>query len=179
VEALMHVIGAKEPAAEIDLPGEIKARRVYQKLIIQPDEGDGGKVQPYHCPLEVPGRFHLHQAGWVVETHLETVSEMPCISKPKNRFEAYFDWDMMQNSGPLVVRTRRDGDRVALFGLNGAKKVKDIFIDAKVPRLLRDNYPIVSQGETILWVPGLARSRYYLVHETSRQILIIRLYNMK
>jgi tRNA(Ile)-lysidine synthase len=44
-------------------------------------------------------------------------------------------------------------------GLNGSKKVKDIFIDLKVPPRLRDRIPIVSDAEgAVIWIAGLRRS---------------------
>lgn len=33
---------------------------------------------------------------------------------------------------PLTIRTRKIGDRIKLKGMNGLKKVKDIFIDHKL-----------------------------------------------
>ena len=62
---------------------------------------------------------------------------------------------------PLIVRTRRVGDRIAVKGLNGTKKVKDIFIDKKIPLLDRDVWPIVmdSKGK-IVWIPGIKKSKF-------------------
>ena len=39
---------------------------------------------------------------------------------------------------PLTIRTRKIGDRIKLKGMNGSKKVKDIFIDHKLPLRDRD-----------------------------------------
>ncbi|HWO76035.1 MAG TPA: tRNA lysidine(34) synthetase TilS [Bacillus sp. (in: firmicutes)] len=62
---------------------------------------------------------------------------------------------------PLIVRTRRSGDRIKPFGLNGHKKIKDLFIDEKIPLQQRNVWPIVTdQSGNILWVPGLKKSSY-------------------
>src|SRR5699024_8265052 len=60
---------------------------------------------------------------------------------------------------PLSIRMRRNGDKMTLKGMNGTKKLKDIFIDGKVPKNKRDTWPIVTdaRGE-ILWVPQLKQS---------------------
>ncbi|MFC4737778.1 tRNA lysidine(34) synthetase TilS [Bacillus daqingensis] len=56
---------------------------------------------------------------------------------------------------PLIVRTRKDGDRI--HTASGTKKLKKLFIDAKIPRKERDRWPIVADSHgTILWVPFLA-----------------------
>lgn len=62
---------------------------------------------------------------------------------------------------PLKLRTRKDGDYIEVLNLNGKKKLNDIFIDKKVNRDLRNNYPIlVDSNNTILWVPGLKKSKF-------------------
>lgn len=62
---------------------------------------------------------------------------------------------------PLYVRSRIDGDKIEVLGLNGTKKIKDIFIDEKVDFRKRDTYPILvdSKGK-VLWIPGLKKSKY-------------------
>lgn len=57
---------------------------------------------------------------------------------------------------PLTIRTRKAGDRIKLKGMNGSKKVKDIFIDKKLPLQERDNWPVVTDASgEIIWIPGL------------------------
>lgn len=55
---------------------------------------------------------------------------------------------------PLVVRARRNGDRMRPFGLGGWKKVQDVFVDGKLPASLRDAYPLVFCGDELAWIPG-------------------------
>ncbi|SDO59964.1 tRNA lysidine(34) synthetase TilS [Alkalicoccus daliensis] len=58
---------------------------------------------------------------------------------------------------PLQVRTRLPGDRISAEA--GTKKLKKLFIDAKIPRKLRDVWPIVTDIHgTILWVPFLQKA---------------------
>jgi tRNA(Ile)-lysidine synthase len=54
----------------------------------------------------------------------------------------------------LVMRTRVPGDRVTTAG--GTRKLQDVFVDAGLPRPLRDLVPVVALGERVLWVPGFA-----------------------
>ena len=61
---------------------------------------------------------------------------------------------------PLYVRNRRQGDKIEVKGLNGTKKVNDIFIDEKIKTHDRDMWPIVLDAENkIVWVPGLKKSK--------------------
>lgn len=62
---------------------------------------------------------------------------------------------------PLRVRTRKSKDKMQIKNLNGTKKIKDIFINEKVPREKRDTYPIVvDANDTILWLPGLKKTNF-------------------
>lgn len=62
---------------------------------------------------------------------------------------------------PLKVRTRKEKDSIKIKNLNGSKKVKDIFINEKIPANKRDNYPIiVDSKDNIIWIPGLKKSEF-------------------
>ena len=62
---------------------------------------------------------------------------------------------------PLHVRTRKSGDKMKVKGLNGTKKIKDIFIDCKVPVSKRDLWPVVVDSkDRIIWLPGLKKSKF-------------------
>ena len=46
-------------------------------------------------------------------------------------------------------------------GLNGSKKIKDIFIDCKVSAYERDSWPVVTDSKNrIVWIPGLKKSQF-------------------
>lgn len=62
---------------------------------------------------------------------------------------------------PLKVRTRHPGDKMEVKNLGGKKKIKDIYIDEKIPALKRDTIPIVTDSNnTILWLPGVKKSKF-------------------
>lgn len=57
---------------------------------------------------------------------------------------------------PLVVRSRRPGDRIRLSG--GTKKVKKVLLESRIPPSERHRVPLVVDAEgRVLWVPGVAR----------------------
>lgn len=74
---------------------------------------------------------------------------------------------------PLTVRPRRDGDRMVPFG-GKDKKLKDIMIDDKIPRRLRDRLPVLSDTQGILWVIGSRRAQRAPVRAGTRSVLIVR-----
>ena len=60
-------------------------------------------------------------------------------------------WKIESSRSGLVVRTRRPGDRLA----GRTKKIQDVFVDAKVPRGQRDEWPLVVCGDEVVSVPGI------------------------
>ena len=63
---------------------------------------------------------------------------------------------------PLTIRTRKPGDVMELS--YGKKKLSRLFIDAKVPLMDRDAWPVVlnCRNEIIL-VPKIAKNKHYLL----------------
>ena len=72
---------------------------------------------------------------------------------------------------PLVVGRRKPGDRMRALGLQQAKKLQDILVDAHVPRHLRDTLPLVSDGEEIVWIPGVTIAETKRVTPATRRQL--------
>jgi tRNA(Ile)-lysidine synthase len=60
-------------------------------------------------------------------------------------------WVIESDDPGLVVRTRRSGDRVS----GRRKKLQDLFVDSKVPRAERDDWPVVVLDEEVVAVPGI------------------------
>jgi tRNA(Ile)-lysidine synthase len=71
----------------------------------------------------------------------------------------YFDLDAVRP--PIEVRFRRPGDSFRPLGAGGSKKLKDYFIDRKVPRFLRDRIPLLISNGRIMWVMGRAIDNRY------------------
>ena len=62
---------------------------------------------------------------------------------------------------PLYIRNKLDGDYIDVLGLNGKKKISDIFIEKKIPKNDRLTYPIlVDSNDNVLWIPYLKKSKY-------------------
>lgn len=83
----------------------------------------------------------------------------------------YFDYNSL--SGQIYIRSRKNGDTFAPFGMKGKKKLKDYFVDEKVPARLRGRVPLMDCEGEILWVCGYRRSALYPVSERTETILKI------
>src|SRR3989442_7867340 len=92
----------------------------------------------------------------------------PAAFKARDRV-GHLDGDLVQL--PLVVATRRPGDRMRPLGLQTPKRLQDILVDAHVPRHLRDTLPVVSDREEIVWIPGVTVAESKRVTSATRRQL--------
>lgn len=76
--------------------------------------------------------------------------------------------------GLLRVNNREPGDRFCPMGFNGQKKLKDFFIDKKIPRDERDLIPIVRDNLGIVWIVGYRQDCRYIVDEGTSAVLILQ-----
>ncbi|HLS20487.1 MAG TPA: tRNA lysidine(34) synthetase TilS [Bacillota bacterium] len=73
---------------------------------------------------------------------------------------------------PLFVRTRKHGDRMTWYGLKGRKKIKDIFIDEKIPHNKRDQWPIVTtKSDEIIWLIGLKKGKIQISNDKNKRFI--------
>jgi len=70
-----------------------------------------------------------------------------------------------------VVRNFIRGDRIHPLGMRGERKVKDVFIDRKIPRVERRRFPIVTLAGEVAWLPGLVRGRAALISKATETVL--------
>jgi tRNA(Ile)-lysidine synthase len=59
----------------------------------------------------------------------------------------------------VVVRIAQPGDRMEPYGMEGSKKLQDIFTDLKIPKAQRENWLVVECGGEIIWLPGYRIAR--------------------
>jgi len=67
-------------------------------------------------------------------------------------------WTTWVDSAAWEVRSPARGDSLVPLGGVGHRPLRRLLMEARVPRSARSRYPVVSRGETILWVPGICRS---------------------
>lgn len=123
----------------------------------------GEKWEPVE--LTVPGQVKV--GGFTVRAELWERGSLP------PRTEDSEDFDLAGLKLPLVVRTRREGDRLRPFGGAGTKKVKDLLIDARIPVQIRDFLPLICDQEGILWIPTVRRSDRAALSDSTAQVLRI------
>lgn len=152
--------------SRLTLPGGYFAVLGYEELLLKKGYGQEKKEEEVYC---VPGEEY-HYMGAYFCLQVEKCDKIGKI--PVNCYTKWFDYDKIKNS--LVLRTRRPGDYLELSG-GIRKKLKDFFIDCKVPREERSRRILLADGSHILWVTGLRISENYKVTEQTRTILKVQM----
>lgn len=88
-------------------------------------------------------------------------------------YSAYLDMGKVRF--PMIVRTRRNGDRFQALGMTeGDVNLADFLINEKIPVRARNSFPLFCSGGEIIWLPGLRIAHQYRVKENTKEILKIR-----
>ncbi len=163
LQELDHLLFSSRPHLALTLPDGLHAAKSYGEISISTDKVQS-PLQPDEICLIGPGRYPL-PGGWVLAIDL---ARPPDDLKSAPATTAYFDLD--QAPFPWRVRTFRPGDRFSPFGMGGHKKVKELFIDAKIPFSLRCRIPLLFCGDTLLWVGGMRRSSAALLSDRTKTV---------
>ncbi len=150
VEAVLALVGSAEGSRECRLPFGIVVRREYELITFL--RRPSRQIPEPKRVLPVPGEAPWGKAG-VVRARVLSREELPPDWREYCTQRAYIDLTAVTR--PLYLRSRRPGDTFHPLGAPGRKKLKDFFIDEKVPAARRDMVPLVVDEEgKIVWVVG-------------------------
>jgi tRNA(Ile)-lysidine synthase len=164
LENILKMVTAARPNLRINLPRGLVAVREYDRLVIKAKDETG--LSTAEITIPGPGIYQLF-CGASIRIEIST----PPLNPGGNLATAYFDSDRMPF--PWCVRTFRPGDRIQPLGMSGKKKVKDIFIDEKIPLARRALIPLVFCGDELIWLVGLRTSHLARVDSLSFRIVTV------
>ncbi|HXG52612.1 MAG TPA: tRNA lysidine(34) synthetase TilS [candidate division Zixibacteria bacterium] len=151
VEAALAVIGGERPQGRSAIPGGWEVVREYEALALE--RSAGRRQACYAYEIEIGKSLAVPEAGVVIESEL--LRETP-EAFPEDLEAAVFDAALLPDR--LWVRNYRRGDRFQPLGMSGHKKLKDLFMEKKVPLSARATMPVLVSADEILWIPGCGRS---------------------
>lgn len=145
ISLIFELINSRKANSFINLPNDVIARKTYNFLTLKRNVDT---ISSYEIELD---NYTMLPNNHYIE-YIDDVSDNSNYICRLNSNEVTL---------PLIVRTRKFGDRMKVKGLDGSKKVKDIFIDKKISLEKRDSWPIVvdSRGN-VVWIPGIKKSKF-------------------
>lgn len=147
LDLIMRVISAGG-SKEISLGKNLKVKKEYSKLYVSVNS-ESCKNEVLQTRLEVPG-----------EVRFGNYNIKAAAYDGKNPGRKSFIVDIPAGS-EFTIRRRQAGDRITISEDGITKKVKEIFINSKTPKELRDKIPIVTLGEEIIWIVGVRGSELH------------------
>ena len=172
---IIYELAEKEVGKEAHLPYGLIGKRTYSGIVIwkkEYAESDTGVddiciKKDVELPLDFRGTRswnNLQISVELLEGKTEEILE--------NRYTKWLDYDKMKCT--LGLRYRKTGDYIVVNQQGGTKKIKDYFIDQKIPKEERDQIPLFCCGQEVLWVVGHRMSEAYKVTAQTKQILKIQ-----
>ena len=144
INVILDLIRNNKTNDKISLPDKKSLVKSYNKLYFDNNDCYNNYCFLFEDYIKLPN-------GYIIE-------KVNSLDNTTNYVAAFNSKDI---SLPLYVRNKKDGDKIEVLGLNGNKKIKDIFIDDKIDVSLRKNYPVLTDSlGNILWLPGIKKSKY-------------------
>jgi tRNA(Ile)-lysidine synthase len=149
VAAIEELLSSPRPGAGLSLPCGVKVKRIYEEIVFTTAE-----------ILPIP-------AGYQLEISSAGVYELPCgatlqVQTLQSSVAAgtadTLVLDAKTVALPLTLRYFREGDRFIPLGMSGSKKLKDLFVDRKIPLERRRRTPLLLENDVIIWVCGVQAS---------------------
>ncbi len=127
------------------------------------------EIEDYLYELNIPGKVYLKEINKWISVEIKNAEDVGIIEKNPN---IHF-FDIAKTGKKLYVRNRKNGDYFYPTGMNGKKKVKDFFSDIKLSVRDRNETPIITNGEEIIWIVGLRSSQKFLKDKSTKEVIII------
>ncbi len=171
VDIIDKVVGG-DSGASLDLPGGLSARREYDIIIIEPVSEVPADEEPDFpaTALRVPGVTRLDFLNMAIEAVFKAPD---ALDETAGEDVAFLDAGLVKGMG--TVRPPREGDKFTPYGMDGSKKLSDVFIDSKTPRTARRVTPVVEFNGRVAWVAGYRIDDNYKVTKRTKRMLVLRL----
>jgi tRNA(Ile)-lysidine synthase len=170
IEALLDLITDGPPQGRLSIPGGWQLVKEYETLKLEKQSRRiTQQCACYSYDLEIGEDLPIHEAGLVIQSR-EISPPLPGL--PDTFTEAVFD--VASLAAHLTLRNFRHGDRFQPLGMPGHKKVKELFIEKKLPLSVRASLPLLLLGDEVIWIPGYGRSELGKVTPATKAILHLK-----
>ena len=184
VDVMMELMN-KQVGRTLDLPYEMHAKRNYEGIRLEKqrtysfgEEKKAEIMQECMAELNIPGETILADRNLKLRCKiLEKPKNLSIKDIPQKIYTKWFDYGIIKSS--LYIRTRQAGDTIVIDEKGHQKKLKNWFVDEKIPKEVRDSQLLLAENNEILWVLGHRMSQAYQVKQSTKWILQIEVETYK
>lgn len=169
VRLIFEKLQQPSPSFLFELPFGVCFEKRYDRVLLR--KGRGETVPPFEVELISPGRTYIEEIGKEVVIE-EIGKEDKFVSFNESSHTGFLDCQKLQF--PLKIRNFRPGDRFQPLGVKGTQKLKEFFIDHKVPRFERPKIPLLLSGKMIAWIIGYRIDERVKVNDKTQRILKVK-----
>ena len=156
IQNILFIINSNKPNQSINMPKNKILVKEYNKLYIK-DNID--IVNDYK--IELKDNIKINNITFKIETDEDEDGNNICRINSKNI------------KLPLYLRNRKNGDYIILKSSNNRKKIKEIFIENKLPLSKRNIYPLLTDSnDNIIWIPNMKKSNLCYKKDENYDIII-------
>ncbi len=139
-----------------------------REIILSGREGSAELPWPAKCQGICSGlsKESRGQIRWRIFDKKEDI-----VIFPKTPYTKWFDYDIIKNT--VKIRHREPGDYITISKNGGTQKLKQYFINEKVPGGRRDRIWLAADGQHIMWIAGYRQNQMYQITDKTRRILEI------
>lgn len=149
IESILNLLD-KETGAKVELPEGLTVFVQYGWLCFEPYK----EKELYTDIFDIDFNKKYNIAGYHIS--FEVTSANVCLKDN----QIMLDYDLVSDL-ELKLRCRRNGDIIALYKDGKSKKLKDFFIDHKIPKDKRDSLPLICNEENVISVIGVRCAEPY------------------
>jgi tRNA(Ile)-lysidine synthase len=166
VSQIYEELNRRSSSFVLALSGGVCVEKRYNEVCLKKEVVP--PVAPFEVDLGVPGRTRVGELeGEIIVEEIPWDEQM--IEFPALPNTAFFDYESLLL--PLRLRNFRPGDRFQPLGVKGTQKLKEFFIDHKIPKFERARVPLLTSGESIAWVVGYRIDERFKVTKETRRVL--------
>jgi tRNA(Ile)-lysidine synthase len=178
LERAVNMIGSETNSSRVDLKAGLymfcEADSVFICTLdaelpfnLWPQMIDAEKTVPVHVPGQVvlAGGWKLTCERW----------RLPALAKEQaerndDQFQVWLDAEDLPET--LQLRVRQPGEHFVPLGMDGhTQKLSDFFVNEKMPQRAREHWPLLCNGDEIIWVPGYRPAHPYRLKTETRKVV--------
>ena len=123
--------------------------------------------------LDLPEQVLIVNDEMIPNVHIQMQHEPENFEKKNIKDLVYTKWIDYDKINKLVLRRRKKGDFIVIDDRGSRKKLKDYFIDRKIPQEERDRILLLADGSHVVWIIGYRLSAYYKITEKTKHVIQI------